>query len=230
MRRPTDNYILTRADAERISDVVRNAEQRIGHIKARHRRRVVASGGRSGGGTPVIWGKIIETLACPDPEGTPEEGTAQYKVRIILGDIDVWEAGEYPPGAVVLYPDDEGLAYQQAGDEPTENEPPDAPWVLADVSPRPLGQEANYEDLINEPPDMRLFVPWYQVGDIVPLVRRVVTVGEGESEETETLYFFDLQMTRVAEALDGVQSVAWNADEHRLMAVFGDVETEFEGD
>lgn len=145
-------------------------------------RRVVSSGGE----TPVIWGKIIENLAYPDPEGTPEEGVAQYKVE--------------PLGTSI------------------------------EVSPRPLGQEANYPDLINSPPDMRLFVPWYQVGDVVPLVRRVVTVGEGESEETETLYFFDLQMTRVAEALDGVQSIAWNADEHRLMAVFGDVETEFEGD
>lgn len=53
MRRPTDNYILTRADAERISDVVRNAEQRIGHIKARHRRRVVLSG-KAGGWTPLM--------------------------------------------------------------------------------------------------------------------------------------------------------------------------------
>ena len=63
MRRPTDNYILTRADAERISDVVRNAEQRIGHIKARHRRRVVASGGRSGGGT------LIRNAFCKNDAG-----------------------------------------------------------------------------------------------------------------------------------------------------------------
>lgn len=57
MKRPTDNYILTRADAERISDAVRATEQKIGHIKARHRRRVVASGGRG-----------IPPLMCEDEE------------------------------------------------------------------------------------------------------------------------------------------------------------------
>lgn len=228
MKRPTDNYILTRADAERISDAIRNSEQRIGHIKARHRRRVVASGGR-GGGTPRLFGEIVEAITKPDA-GESDPGIAQYKVRLINSDIPVWTAGSYQPGAVVLHPDADGLAYIQGGEEATTNEPPTSPWEVADFEPRPQGQEANYPDLINEPPDMRLFVPWYQVGDVVPLVRRVVTVGEGESEETETLYFFDLQMTRVAEALDGVQSIAWNADEHRLMAVFGDVETEFEGD
>lgn len=173
MRRPTDNYILTRADAERISDVVRNAEQRIGHIKARHRRRVVASRRAAVAGTPVIWGKIIETLAYPDPEGTPEEGVAQYKIELLGTSIE--------------------------------------------VSPRPLAQEANYPDLIDEPPDMRLFVPVYDVGAVVPLVRRTVTVGE----KTETLYFFDLQMTRVAETVGtSQQSIRWNKEQSRLMAVF----------
>ena len=223
MRRPTDNYILTRADAERISDVVRNAEQRIGHIKARHRRRVVLSGKAGGGGTPRLWGEIIETLAYPDAEDlvTPE-GVAQYKVRLVGGDIPVWTAGSYEPVAVVLHPDADGLAYLQGGEAATENEPPALPWEVADFEPRPLGQEANYPDLINDPPDMRLFVPWYQVGDIVPLARRAVTVGE----VTETLYFFDLQMTRVKEAMtEGKpQSIMWNDEEHRLMAVFSDYE------
>jgi len=84
-----------------------------------------------------------------------------------------------------------------------------------ELSPLPIGQESEIADIVATPPDMRKFLQWYQVGDIVPLITRVI--------DEETVYFFAQQMIRVQEEdEETIRSLMFNPTDSRAMAVFGD--------
>jgi hypothetical protein len=172
----------------------------------------------SAGGSAVVWGIIIRGLTYPDPEGEGDlvAGYDQYIVRLLSDSYTAWSAGTYTTGTIRTH---SGRAYVVVATPSTAQEPPHADWeVLDELSPCPLCQEAEEADIIGSPPDMRLFVPWYQIDDVVPLVTRSVTVGE----TTQTLYFFDLQMTKVVTGGEdpSKQSIMWNDTDNRIMAVF----------
>lgn len=115
MKRPTDNYILTRADAERISDAVRATEQRIGHIKARHRRRVVASGKAGGGGTPNrnAW--------CAADAGSGK--TIVCWLDVDASEAETWEEGMYDKDGIVTHEDSAWISTEDDNDgEPGDDE------------------------------------------------------------------------------------------------------------
>jgi len=187
---------------------------------------------KTAGGPGVTWMKVIRGLLYPDParQSTdgPEEGYAQYVITSDLSlttqeTISVWNSGTtYPVGYYVIDSADDYAVYKSLVENTNKvpNENPTEWQEIIEQNPRPIGQEfeltSDDENLIDDPPDMRFFIPWFQFGDLVPVYTRSVTVGE----RTETLVFFAQQMTRCRKSWDGDQSIMWNDTYNRLMAVY----------
>lgn len=206
--------LLSDRDAKRLQDMLRWYE----HDGRRPKYRRRGSGGGAGGTSfSVSWGKIIRGLkyADPDYEEAPD-GYGQYIVRLLDSSYSQWSIshGIYSVGDLVLYDapveGDEDRVYQcilehqsATGKEP-DNE---TYWTIQDeLQPKAIASQATYPVT-----DMRDYSRWFQVDDIVPLISRI--------ENEVTVWYFWQTLTPLGNDVTG-QSLRWNEDDNRLMAVF----------
>lgn len=207
---------------QRLNDMTRT----INYLMRQRRSEIVPRVRGGGGGERTIFCGIVRSLLWPDAtrEIGPVEGYSQYAVTIPglpeWGFEQTIEVGD-------LRSNNEGVAFialiehttiDGAHDEPTLEEPTEY-WRL--YCPLPPCQEGLA--LIDEEIDYRDYAAWFEIGDIVPL-RRKVNALTGK-----TTYLFDVRMMRTREHGMTIQSLLYDPDERRSKVVFGDAETEFEG-
>jgi len=189
---------------------------------------IVRFGGVGGTATSEAMCEIRRSLLWPDaardPLDGPPEGYSQYVVAI--DEVALWdvnqliEVGDLRRNAegIVFIAIIAHMIQEGAHDEPTLEEPTEY-WRL--YCPLPPCQEGLA--LIDEEIDYRDYAAWFEIGDIVPL-RRKVNALTGK-----TTYLFDVRMMRTREHGMTIQSLLYDPDERRSKVVFGDAETEFEG-
>lgn len=146
-------------------------------------------------GNGIIWATVIRRPQYASPEGVPEEGYADYVLRLESSNYSEWTAGVYLENSLVLK---DGRLYRSNTETSVTWE--EGEWDLQD--------EINPQHLDFGAVDWRDFAPWCTEGKSVPLIQR------------GGIYFFWQQMTRVRVSGD-LQSVAWNAASDRMMAVYG---------
>jgi len=178
---------------------------------------------RAGGSSlTFIWATVIRGLLYPDPDrtGGPVEGYSQYILRLVGTTYTAWsdagvshKAGDRRTSGGLLYTcilDHTSSSENQPGTAGGESY-----WTLStEITALPMGQEyvlgVNSTTYYAQAPDMRHFVPWYQVGAIVPLVKK------------GNHYFFVNTLTRTIKADESsLQTVRWNDEDHRVMSVYG---------
>jgi hypothetical protein len=152
---------------------------------------------------PTVWGTVIRGLLYPDaarePEDGPVVGYGEYIIRLRSTTITYpsWEAGVWPAGSYAVK---DFCIYYTA--QETEAVPPASPWVLnPEINPR--------HQTFGVVSDWRHFVPWFRAGDPVELYK-----SGGH-------YYFAQQMIRTRDSAGGMQTVMWNPEEKRMMAVYG---------
>jgi len=163
-----------------------------------------------GGSLGVTWARVVRGLQYADPDGDPPEGYRQYK--LVPAAATAYDtATSFSVGDVIYLTnivDEVSEMRVYTCLQPCQGvEPPNAAYWLADteIQPFAVGTESSGYSASNS--DMRDFVRWYHVGDIVPLY---IKTG---------IYYFAQEMTPVVNS-SGEKSVSWNADEQRLMAVY----------
>jgi hypothetical protein len=203
-----------------IIEVVNHLSRRNPDVEMKRTLRQVPYRKGSGGGVNTVWGEVVQGVIYPDPAGSPAAGYDTYWVRLLNDATPNWDSGtDYTANTLVISTVD-SFRYKAKDVTPNINhEPSVSPtyWELAEISPLPLSQEVEVPEILEgtQEIDMRDFLPFYQVGDVVELLIRQIEI----SEEMVDVYFFAQQMTRVA--VDQVkQSIMWNEDDNRMMAVY----------
>lgn len=175
-------------------------------------------------GTSVtfIYAAVIRGLLYPDPDrtGGPVEGYSQYILRLVGTTYTAWssagvsyKAGDRRTSGELLYTcilDHTSSAENQPGTAGGESY-----WTLStEITALPMGQEyvlgTHSTTYYAQAPDMRHFVPWYQAGAIVPLVKK-----------GNHYFFVNTLMRTIKVDESSIQTVRWNDTDHRIMSVFG---------
>ena len=170
--------------------------------------------GVAGEGVGIVYAEVVETLER-DYYDTEEEmlveGTSKYTMRIITADYPVWDAyTEYLLDAMVVDPDDnrlyKSLVVENEGNKPSESP---AEWELQDeIIPWHLGRG----DV-----DFRKFIPWFVVGEVVPLVRTTI-----EDHDLEPQYYILQMLIYTGDCLPSLMFLPSEGDEGgETHAVFG---------
>ena len=134
--------------------------------------------GGSGSGT-AAWAVIIEMPSYPDPMASQDSeaylGRGWYTVRLVGSTLNVWNvATAYLADAIVVYPEDSALSYKAKRNNlnAVPDTSPDDWEQMEDIRIQyAIGAEATDDDTAR---DIRNCVPWFTVGQIIPLVSRTV--------------------------------------------------------
>lgn len=158
--------------------------------------------------TLISWGLIIEAPIYPDPPEDPD-GQSYYIVRPIETSYDIWESGEnYIVCNHVAYPTINDSCYHCIVDCPNSTTPPPEDPTHWEIS-----EEIKIEYVLggeqSPTKDIRNCVPWYEVGEVVPYISRLVG-------ENTRYYLYEPFYTGEEED----SSLRYNPDEKRTAAVF----------
>jgi len=178
--------------------------------------------GTGGVGAQLVWGRVIETLKYISPDEGDYVGVAAYTVRITEPTgINMWTASAtWTSGQQCLYDasaptsTDNALIYEaNAAIDHDEDPPPSNPkWVLV---PEVTVDEAwgflNITDF-----DLRDCIPWYNKGEDILLIRRVVE--DEDTGESETKYYIAGGLVYCGDASN--TSLRWNDFSTCASAVF----------
>jgi hypothetical protein len=201
--------LIAQKDLQRIERTVRLLERKMAYLgHQQHRRRVIPDAG-GGSAAEFVSGEIIRGLLYPDATrgDGPVAGYDRYIVRLETDSTAAWDSGTtYGLDAYVIGSD--GFKYQSEQAANTNHDPTtdDGTWwdLSTELDPSPLCQDAEGTP---SGMDLRYFGPWYQAGDVVPLV------------QIDSAWYFAMQMIRLENG--STQTILWNDTDHRLMAVFG---------
>jgi len=162
----------------------------------------------AGGGITTAWAKIVRSLKYPNPDGTPPEGYSTYLARLVTTTYSTWTVGTvYLKGDQTSYG---GYVYEAIPDSHTAtplNHPDATPasnayWkYISEIELEGIATEGDY---ISK--DLRYWGRWFVKNDIIPVVMR-----------GGVWYIFQ---TVIPFGISRMQSLSWNENEKRLMAVF----------
>lgn len=158
--------------------------------------------------------EVIGGLKYPDPENEDPDlrmGIDHYICRLFDSEYTEWESGptiSYICGDLHLYNNKLYRCLLDHGPPVSVAENPEATegtlWESQEeVNPIPLAREGDSTDYKG---DLRNFLPWFEVGDIVPLVER------------EGVWYFNLQMFQSGDEENS--SLRWGEKARRVMAVY----------
>ena len=165
-----------------------------------------------GGSTSAIDGKVIEAPQYADPASfSLSGGRAYYTFRLVGTPETLYVAGTtYADNTLVCYPTVNDPMYKAK--HPTGNTDPNVghqPDTSTDWWEKQ--DEIRVENALgNDGKDLRLFVPWFEVGKIVPITSRVI--------DEETVYYIDFCLTYGGDHSEA--SIRWNETQNRAMACF----------
>ncbi len=210
-------HYLTPRQSDKIGEVL-DWFDRIGRkLKPRHRRR----NDNAGGG--FSWFEVTQSPTYADPQQPPTDplylGHTTYKLRTAIPGAVVWADGTYYAQGTITT-DSGGIysalvnhtANSASGIIPTNP----AYWSrVGDVIEIEIDRCIGFEttaDAIAPPRPVRECVPWYVVGEIVPVVTRLV--------DDELVSYILGAMQWTGAAVDA--SVRWNATpgKERMTAVY----------
>jgi hypothetical protein len=202
----TKQYKNKTTDGERIVAAALKIEARVRSIRPFYRRQVRSQPHRTAEGSSLIWATVSRGLLYADPEAVspiPTEGYSYYVLSLL--DAADWASGQAVAVGDLRNNSSTKDTYVCTTAHTTATEPTlDSHTNWDFFKPRPTCQEHEGTTY----PDMRMFSPWFQPTDEVPLI-----INEG-------VYYFAQQTTKICTG--STRSLMWNDTDHRLMAVFAD--------
>ena len=170
--------------------------------------QATSRGGGGGSSDPVEieWYEVIEAPEYGDPEEfSLPDGRGYYTLRPDDDNTADWLIGsDYLTGIIIVYGNLKYKALQDSGPNFGGAKQPDTHplfWAQED--------EIRIEHALGaDGYDIRLFVPWFEVGKIVPVINKLVSGA--------TRYYVWMALTYGG--TDAQASIRWNEGEKRAMA------------
>jgi hypothetical protein len=181
--------------------------------------RAVRSG--ASGGSTIVWAQIVQSLLYADPASfSLAAGRGYYNVRLVGDGTPTYNPTDhYALNATCI--DDDNLKYQSilvdlpvspaTATYQTGHKPSTSPTYWEQIDDIRIEYALGYDyPILGVTPDMRLFVPWFPVNTIVPVITKVV--------DSVTRYYINLGMTYGG--TDAQSSLRWNQIDGRAMACY----------
>jgi hypothetical protein len=183
---------------------------------------IVRFGGSGGGGLTISWGTVIEAPTYGDPENfTLPNGRGYYTIRPLGVTYEEWDTTtEFVTGDKVYEINSEGaqIVYTaRRGDGPSGTDHNINKLPSDNSDPEDETRWWDYEEEVRiehalgaDGKDIRLFIPWYEPGAVVPYLSRQVSEA--------ARYYIWLGMTYAG--IDELASLRWNQTDQRAMACY----------
>ena len=177
----------------------------------------LTGGGGGGTASTALFATVIEQPSYADPTAAPTSeafsGRSWYTVRLLGTTFTDWvDNTAYTAGQSVVYTDN--VLYVCTADHTSSFSSDLIPtntglWVKSEEI-RISYVLGNEQELDSTAIDIRNHIPWFRVGEVVPVTTRVV--------DDVTRYYLNMTLTYGGEALDS--SLRWNDEEQKAQAVF----------